>query len=147
MEVILKEEVKGLGKAGELVKVRDGFARNFLIPQKRAVVADTKNVRMLEHEKKVAEAVERKQRKSAEELATKLATMSVTIEREAGEEDKLYGSVTSKDIAEALRKEGVVVDKRSINLAEPLKQIGAFDVDIKLHHDVTGKIKVWVVKK
>jgi len=147
MEVILKEEVKGLGKAGEMVKVRDGFARNFLIPQKKAVFADPKNVRMLDHQKKEAEAAERKLRKSADDFAAKLSSMAVTIAREVGEEEKLYGSVTSKDIAEALSKEGVNVDKRSILLEEPLKQIGVFDVEVKLHHEVTGKIKVWVVKK
>jgi large subunit ribosomal protein L9 len=147
MEVILREEIKGLGKAGELVKVKDGFARNFLLPQKKAVGADPKNMKQLEHQKRVAEAREKKIRKSSEDMAARLASLSITIAREAGEEDKLYGSVTSKDIADALRKEGVTIDKRIIELKEPLKQIGVFEVDVRLHHEVMAKVKVWVVKK
>lgn len=147
MEVILREEVLGLGKAGELVKVREGFARNFLIPQKKAVLADPKNVKQMEHQKRVAEARSKKLRKGSEELAAKLSNVSITIAREAGEEDKLFGSVTARDIAEALRKSDIVIDKRLIHLKEPLKQIGVFDVEIKLHPEVTGTVKVWVVKK
>lgn len=147
MEVILREEVAGLGKAGELVKVRDGFARNFLIPQKKAIFADPKNIRMLEHQKQVAEAGEKKVRKLAEDLAAKLASLSLTIEKEAGEEEKLFGSVTTKDIADVLRKNGHAIDKRNIHLKDPIKQIGIYDVEIKLHSQVTGTVKVWVVKK
>ena len=147
MEVILREEITGLGKAGELVKVRDGFARNFLLPQKKAVVADPKNVKMLEHQKKAAEAREKKLKKSAEEFAQKLAGLSITIAREVGEEDKLFGSVTSRDIADALKHEGITVDKRTITLKEPIKQIGTFDIEVKLHPEVTGVVKLWVVKK
>jgi large subunit ribosomal protein L9 len=147
MEVILREDIASLGKAGKLVKVKEGYARNFLLPQKKAVAADAKNVRMLEHQKRVAEARQKKLRKTAEESAAKLAVLSVTIEREAGEEDKLFGSVTAKDIADALRREGAVVDKRTINVKEPIKQIGVFDIEIKLHPEVVGTVKVWVVKK
>lgn len=147
MEVILREDMSNLGKAGELVKVKAGYARNFLLPQKKAVVADPKNVRMLEHQKRVAEAGQKKLRKTAEEMAAKLALLSITIEREAGEEDKLFGSVTTRDIADALRREGTVVDKRTITIKDPIKQIGVFDVEVKLHPEVVGMVKVWVVKK
>ncbi len=147
MEVILREDISSLGKAGELVKVKAGYARNFLLPQKKAVVADPKNVRMLDHQKKVAEAGQKKLRKVAEEMAAKLAALSITIECEAGEEDKLFGSVTTRDIADALRREGTVIDKRVINIKEPIKQIGVFDVEVKLHSEVVGIVKVWVVKK
>lgn len=147
MEVILREEVHGLGKAGELVKVREGYARNYLLPQKKAVLADPKNVKQLEHQKRMAEASEKKIKKAAEEAANKLSSISVTIEREAGEEDKLFGSVSGKDIADALRKQGATIDKRQIQLAEPIKQIGEYSVNIKLHSEVTAAVKVWVVKK
>lgn len=147
MEVILKEEVLGLGKAGELVKVRSGFARNYLLPQKKAVVADPKNVKMIEHQKKVVEASEKKVKKQAEEIAAKLAGLSITIAREVGEEDKIFGSVTTRDIADALQRAGHAIDKRRITLKEPIKKIGIFDVDIKLHSEVNGIVKVWVVKK
>jgi large subunit ribosomal protein L9 len=147
MEVILRESVDGLGKAGELVKVKDGFARNFLLPHKKAVKADPKNVKQLEHQKRVSEARGAKLRKSAEEMAAKFATASITIAREAGEEDKLYGSVTTKDIADALRLAGFTVDKRHIILKDHIKQIGTFDVPIKLHPEVNAVVKVWVVKK
>jgi len=147
MEVILKEEIAGLGKAGELVKVRDGFARNYLIPLKKASPADPKNVRMIEHQKKQAEARSNKLRKVAEDLAAKLGATSVTLSRETGEEDKIFGSVTTKDIADALRKAGVSIDKRQITIKEPIKSIGTFDVDVKLHAEVNGTVKVWVVKK
>lgn len=147
MEVILREEIAGLGKAGELVKVRDGFARNYLIPLKKASPADPKNVRMIEHQKKQAEARSNKLRKVAEDLAAKLGATSVTLSRETGEEDKIFGSVTTKDIADALRKAGVSIDKRQITIKEPIKSIGTFDVDVKLHAEVNGTVKVWVVKK
>lgn len=147
MQVILREEISGLGKAGELVKVKDGFARNFLLPQKKAVTADPKNIKLLEHQKRMAEAREKKIRKVSEELAARLSEISVTIECEAGEEEKLFGSVTSRDIAEALRKENITIDKKQISLKEPIKQIGIFDVEVKLHTDVTAVVKVWVVKK
>lgn len=147
MEVILREEVKGLGKAGELVKVKDGFGRNFLLPQKKAVLADAKNIKMIEAQKKEAEARERKARKSAEEMVSKLAAVSITIERESGTEDKIFGSVTTKDIADLLRKQGFAIDKRLIELKEPIKSIGTFDINVRLHSEVTGTVKVWVVKK
>lgn len=147
MEVILRESIHGLGKAGELVKVKEGFARNFLLPQKKAVTADPKNIKMIAAQKVTALAVEKKIRKKAEEFATKLAGLSITIARESGGEDKLFGSVTSRDITDALRKEGVNIDKHQIVLKDQIKQIGTFDVAIRLHPEVNGVVKVWVVKK
>lgn len=147
MEIILREEVEGLGKAGELVKVREGYARNFLLPQKKAVQADPKNIKMIEHQKKAAEAREKKQKRACEEFAAKLAAVSVTIAREAGAEEKIFGSVTARDIADALKREGITVDKKQIVLAEPIKQIGVSDVTVKLHPEVNATVKVWIVKK
>lgn len=147
MEVILREGIDGLGKAGEIVKVKDGFARNYLLPQKKAVVADPKNVKLIEHQKRVALAQEAKVKKEAENLAAKLSNVSVTIAREAGEEDKIFGSVTAKDIADSLKNEGVKLDKKQVFLKEPIKKLGTFDVEVKLYNEVSATVKVWVVKK
>ncbi len=147
MQVILQEDVAKLGKAGDVVNVREGFGRNFLLPQKKAVLADPKNMKQLEHQKRVVTAKQAKVRAAAEEAAKKLASVSVTIGREAGEEDKLFGSVTVKDIADALRAEGHVFDRHAIALESPIKQLGIFDVPVKLHAEVTATVKVWVVKK
>lgn len=147
MQVILQEDVASLGKAGDVVKVRNGYGRNFLLPKGKAVVADPKNLKMLEHQKRVVAAKESKRKASAEDLATKLGSLSLTISREAGEAEKLFGSVTTKDIAEALRREGYTIDRRDIHLDEPIKQLGIFDVPVKLHPEVTGTVKVWVVAK
>lgn len=147
MEVILQEDIISLGKAGDVVKVRDGYARNFLFPQKKAVEADPKNLNQLEHHKKAIAAKQLKVKKGAEELSKKISALSITISRESGEEDKLFGSVTTKDIADALRGEGVVIDRHNIQIEQPIKQLGIFDVVVKLHSEVTGTVKVWVVKK
>lgn len=147
MEVILQEDIVSLGKAGDIVKVRDGYARNFLFPRKKAVEADPKNLNQLEHHKKAIAARQLKVKKGAEELSKKISALSITISREAGEEDKLFGSVTTKDIADALRNEGVVIDRHNIQIEQPIKQLGIFDVVVKLHSEVAGTVKVWVVKK
>lgn len=147
MQVILQEDVGNLGKAGEVVTVRDGYGRNFLLPKKKAVVADPTNMRQLEHHRRVVAATQLKVKRAAEDLAKKLAGVSLTIGREAGEEDKIFGSVTMKDIADALRTEGHVIDRHAIQLEAPIKQLGIFDIPVKLHAEVFGTIKVWVVKK
>ncbi len=147
MQVILQEEVKDLGKAGEIVNVREGYGRNFLIPNKKAVLANPKNVKQLEHEKRVVAAKQLKLKKSAEDIASKLKELSITIGRDAGEEDKLFGSVTAKDIVDALRNEGHIIDRHAVILDAPIKQIGIFDVPVKLHQEVTATVKIWVVKK
>jgi len=147
MQVILKEDVHNLGKAGELVKVKPGYGRNFLIPQGKAVIATAGNVKQIEHEKKLIAAKQATVMKDAQAMVDRLAAIEVQIERQAGEEDKLFGSVTSRDIESALKDKGVTVDHKKIHLPEPIKTIGYHTVDIKLATNVTGKIKVVVVPK
>jgi len=147
MQVILQVDIPSLGKAGEVVDVRDGFGRNFLIPQKKAVLADPKNIRMLEHQKRMVGAKQLKLKRQAEDLLEKLCNTSITIARDAGEDDKLFGSVTTKDISDTLRREGFEIDRHSIHLEAPIKSLGVFDVPVKLHTEVSGAFKVWVVKK
>lgn len=145
MKVILKEEVKTLGAMGEIVTVADGYARNFLIPKGFAVDASTKNVRALEHEKNLIEARAKKLKKTAQSLAEKIGSMSITIEAKVGEEEKLFGSVTNMDISEALKAQGVDIDRKKIIIDEPIKRLGEYTVDIKLHADETAKLAVNVV--
>jgi large subunit ribosomal protein L9 len=142
MKLILREDVENLGKGGELVEVKPGYGRNYLLPRGLAVVANPKNVRELDHQKAVAQAKAAKLRASAEAVAKRLADTAVTLRRKVGEQDKLYGSVTALDIAEALAARGLQIDRRSIDLAEPLKSLGDFEVPVKLHSDVVGKAKV-----
>ena len=147
MQLILQEDIGTLGRAGDIVNVRDGYGRNFLLPKKKAVLADPKNVKELEHQKRAVASKQIKAKKAAEELAAKFSSVSLTIARDAGEEDKLFGSVTVKDIAEALRNEGYTIDRYAIELKTPIKQIGIFEVPVRLHSEVTATVKVWVVKK
>lgn len=147
MQVILKEDVHNLGKAGELVKVKPGFGRNFLIPQGKAIVATAANVKQIEHEKKIIAAKQAQLGKDAQAMADRLASVEVQIERQVGEEDKLFGSVTSRDIESALKDKGVTIDHRKVHMPEPIKTIGYHTVEIKLGTGVTGKIKVVVVPK
>ncbi len=144
MKLILREDVENLGKGGDLVDVKPGYGRNFLLPRGLAVVANTKNVRELEHQKSVASAKAAKLKASAEAVAKRLAETPVVLKRKAGEQDKLFGSVTASDIAEALAARGLQLDRRSIDLAEPIKTLGAFEVPVKLHHEVVGKARVKV---
>ena len=146
MKVILKEDIESLGKMGTLLEVRDGYARNFLLPHKKAVVATDKNTRQLEHEKKVIEGRLKKVLKEFDGIRAKIESLTLHIAVKAGEEDKLFGSVTSQDIFEALEKESVLVDKRKIDLEKPLKELGLFSVPIKLHADVIASVKVSVEK-
>ena len=145
MKVILREDVEKLGKAGEIVKVADGYGRNFLIPKQLAVPADVRNVRTLEHDKRVIEARAKKARKTAESLAEKIAAVSVTLPARAGEEGKLFGAITSRDIALALEKAGVPVDRKLVLLAEPIKQLGDYKVKVKLGAEIVPEISVSVV--
>ena len=147
MQVILTIDIPSLGKAGEIVEVREGYGRNFLLPQKKAVLADPKNIKMLEHQKRVVTSKQAKLKRHAEELLTKLSSTSITIARDAGEDDKLFGSVTTKDIADSLRREGFEIDRHYIHLDAPIKSLGVFEIPVKLHSEVQGNIKVWVVKK
>jgi large subunit ribosomal protein L9 len=144
MKVILRENVENLGKGGELVEVKPGYGRNYLLPRGLAVLANPRNVRELEHQRQVAAAKAAKMRASAEAVAKRLAETPVTLKRKVGEQDKLYGSVTALDIAEALAARGLQLDRRSLDLAEPIKTVGDFEVPVKLHADVVGKAKVKV---
>jgi len=147
MQVILKEDVPNLGKSGDLVKVKPGFGRNYLLPQGLAVMATETNVKQIEHQKKLISARNAKLQKDSQAVADKLGAIEVSIERQVGEENKLFGSVTSRDIADALKDKGVTVDHRKIHLEEPIKTIGYQTVDVKLGQGVVGKIKVVVVPK
>ncbi|MCP3100003.1 50S ribosomal protein L9 [Myxococcus sp. K15C18031901] len=144
MKVILREDIENLGKSGELVTVKDGFGRNYLLPRKKAVLASEQNLRQLEHEKAVITARNAKQKGAAEEQAKKVGSIKVVIKRKVGEQDKLFGSVTALDIAEAVAAQGQGIDRRSIHLPEPIKTLGSFDVELRLHREVTAKIKVEV---
>ncbi len=145
MKVILREDVEKLGKAGEVVKVADGFGRNYLIPRQLAVPADVRNLKSLEHDRRVIEARVKKTRKTAESLATRLSSVSLTIPAKAGEEGKLFGAITSRDIAEALGKAGVPVDRKTVLLPDPIKQLGDYKVKIKAGGDLAPEISVTVV--
>jgi large subunit ribosomal protein L9 len=147
INVILQQDVANLGKTGEVVRVRPGFARNFLIPNQLAASATTSNVNRLEHEKRQAAARNAKAKAAAQEIATKIGATPITLARKAGEEGKLFGSVTTKEIEAALAEKGVQVDRRKIQLAEPIKTTGAFELPVKLGYDVTATIKVEVTAK
>ena len=144
MKVILREDIDNLGKSGELVTVKDGFGRNYLLPRKLAVLASEQNMRQLQHEQAVQSARSAKLRAGAEEQAKKVSAVAVTLRRKVGEQDKLFGSVTALDIAEALAAAGQKVDRRHIHLPEPIKTIGKHTVELRLHRDVTAKINVEV---
>jgi large subunit ribosomal protein L9 len=142
MKLILREDVEHLGKGGELVEVKPGYGRNYLLPRGLAVAANPKNVRELDHQRKIAEAKATKLKASAEAVSKRLADTPVTLKRKVGEQDKLYGSVTALDIVEALAARGLNLDRRTIDLTEPLKTVGDFEVPVKLHREVIGKAKV-----
>ena len=145
MEVILREHVDHLGRRGEIVKVAAGYARNYLLPRKLALAVTESNKRQIEREKKVAEVRETEERSQAEALAQRLAQLEVEIGRRVGENDTLYGSVTSADIAHALQTKGFEIDKRKIQLADPIKALGAVHVPVRVHRDVTAQVTVKVV--
>ncbi len=147
MKVILQQDVHNLGRLGDIVKVREGYARNFLVPRGLAVMADEGNVRRLEHQKRVAAARAARLLADARALADRIGQTAVSIKVQAGEEGKLFGAVTNRDIAEAMAAEGVDVDRRQVELAEPIKQIGVFTVPVRLHADVTGNVKVYVIQQ
>jgi large subunit ribosomal protein L9 len=147
MQVILTQDVSNLGAAGELVSVRDGYGRNFLLPRKLAVLATAKNVSRIEHEKRSIAARTAKEWKTAQEFAGKLEGTTVNVARQSGDGDKLFGSVTARDVGEALTAAGYPVDHRKIDLAEPIKSLGLHEVVVKLGNGIQATIKVWVVKQ
>ncbi len=147
MKIILKTDVDKLGAAGEVVDVKPGFARNYLIPRDLAVMATKANIKALEEQQRQAELQEGKVRHDAQAIADKLSAVSVTAKVQVGEEEKVFGSVTSQDIAELIAEQGHEVDRRKIELDEPLKALGVYDVPIKIHSDIHATIKVWVVRE
>jgi large subunit ribosomal protein L9 len=144
MEVILRDHVENLGRRGDVVKVADGYARNFLLPRKLALPATEANKKVVERQRKIADAREAEERQGAEALAARLAALDIVLARRVGEQEHLYGSVTSADIAEVLAAKGFDIDKRKIQLADPLKSIGEFTVPLRLHRDVVAQLKVKV---
>lgn len=145
MEVILREHVDNLGRRGDVVKVAEGYARNYLLPRKLALAVTEANKRQIERERKVAEARDAEERGQAEGLAQRIAALEIEIARRVGENDTLYGSVTSADIAHALEAKGFEIEKRRIQLPEPLKALGESTVPVKIHRDVTAQVRVKVV--
>lgn len=147
MKVILLETIDRLGKIGEVVSVKDGFARNFLIPNKKAKEATGGNMKMLDMLKKKEAALEKDKLDKANAIGQKISALSLTITASAGEEDKLFGSVSNEMIAEALAAEGITVDKKDIIMDEQIKTLGSFQVVVKIHPEVKANLRVWVVKK
>ena len=147
MEVILREHVEHLGERGEIVKVSDGYARNYLLPRKLALPATDGNRKHVERERRKMDTREAEEKSQAEAIAARLASVDITIARRVGDTAQLYGSVTSADITEFLKEKGFDVDRRKLILPEPIKTIGEHDVPLKLHRDVTVPLKVKVVKE
>ena len=145
MEVILREHVDNLGRRGDIVKVAEGYARNYLLPRKLALAVNDANKRQIERERKVAEAREAEERSQADAVAQRITQLEIEIARRVGENETLYGSVTSADIAHALESKGFEIEKRKIQLSEPLKALGETTVPIKIHRDVTAHLRVKVV--
>lgn len=147
MKVILRQDFETLGKIGEVVDVKDGYARNYLFPRGIAYAALKGNIRALEEEKKAVDKRSKQELKAAEELASVLEPISVTIPVQVGEEDKIFGTVTTQMIADALKEKGHEIDKRKIEIEEPIKALGIYGVSLKLHPSISAKIKVWVVRE
>jgi large subunit ribosomal protein L9 len=147
MEVILREDIEKLGTRGEVVKVAPGYARNFLLPKRLAVVATDSNKKIVEQERQAHLRKEAKAKGEAEDLSKLLTGVTVTIRQKAGENDQLFGSVTSKDVADALAAANFTIDRRKVQLEEPIKQLGEFKVPVRLHRDVTAEITVIVAKE
>ncbi len=147
MKVILKQDVESLGKVGEIVDVKPGYARNYLIPKGMGLTATDKNIRRLQVEQQQSQLKMTKDRKNAEKLAEKLNEVSCTAMVTVGEEDKVFGSVTTQTIADLLKEKGFDIDRKKIVLDEPIKALGIYTIPIKLHTDVEAKIKLWVVKE
>ena len=147
MEVILREHVDNLGKRGEIVKVADGFARNYLLPRKLALLATAGNRKHVERERKIMETREAQEKSGAEAIATRLATVDIAIARRVGDTEQLYGSVRSGDIADLLKGKGFDIDRRKLILPEPLKTIGEHTVNLKVHREVTIPLKITIAKE
>jgi large subunit ribosomal protein L9 len=147
MKIILREDVEHLGTSGEVVNVRNGYARNFLLPRNFAVPATANNIKAFDHERRSLEAKRTKRIKEAEAVKAKLERVSCSIAKKVGEQDKLFGSVTSQDIEKAFAAEGFVVDKKDILLAEPIKALGVYSVPVRVFDEVIASTKIWVVRE
>ncbi len=147
MQLILLEDISSLGKAGDLVKVSDGYGRNYLIPQKKAVLATEKSLKVIQHQQRQVQQRMEKMKKDAEKMAQQIEQLSCTFLKTVGESGKLFGSVTSMDLETYLKENGIEVDRKKISLEEPIKNLGMFTVPIKLHPEVTTHLKVWVVQE
>ncbi|PID39801.1 MAG: 50S ribosomal protein L9 [Proteobacteria bacterium] len=147
MQVILREDVEHLGNTGDIVNVKPGYGRNYLIPRGLAVAANPKNVARLEHDKRVISARELKLAKNAEALKAKIEGIELTIAKPVGDEDKLFGSVTTRDIAEAAAEKGVALDRKKLDIAEPIRTVGEHSVTVNLGREQSAALKVWVVAK
>jgi len=144
MKVILQQDVANLGEMGQIVRVKDGYGRNYLIPRGFAVLADERNVNKLQHQQRIAQAKAAKEMEASQAAADKISESQISITREAGEDDKLFGAVTNRDIAEALAQNGIEVDRRKILLDEPIKSLGRFEVEISLNRGVKATVVVFV---
>jgi len=147
MKVILRKEHEKLGQVGTVVEVKNGYARNYLIPKGVAYPASDSSMRALDEEKKQADRRKAKDLKASEKVAAELEKVSITLQMKVGEDEKLFGSVTSQMIGDALKEKGFDLDKRTIELEEPIKALGIYTINVRLHQNVTGKVKVWVVRE
>ncbi len=147
MKVVLRQNSDSLGEAGKIVNVKDGYARNFLLPRGLAFEANTRNLKIFEQEKKRLVGLKEKEKKAAEVLKTKMDGVSITATLPVGEDDRVFGSVTNQDVAELLAAKGFGIDKRKVLLEEPVKALGIYEVPVKLHPEVESIIKLWVVKQ
>jgi large subunit ribosomal protein L9 len=147
MKIILREDISGLGKSGEIVNVANGYARNFLFPKDLAYEASKGHLKLLEQENAAKGRKAKREMKTAEDMAARISETSITLKVKVGEGDRLYGSVTNRDLADALAKEGIEVDRHKITIDEPLKTLGVYTVSIKLHQEITAKFKVWLEKE
>ena len=147
MKVILKDDVKNLGDMGQIVDVSDGYARNYLVPRGLAAEANIKNIKSLEHQRKIIQEKARKIKLSAQDFSDKISQLKLTIKAKSGEEGKLFGSVTSMDIAEQLKNAGFDIDKKKISLDEPIKRLGSYSVSVKIHPEISAQLNIEVVEE
>jgi len=147
VKVILLKDIETLGSAGEVVEVKNGYGRNFLIPRNEALVATVANMAQFESRRKQQETLSERDRRAAEALAKKLEAESITAQVKVGEEDRLFGSVTAQNIAELLDEKGYEIDRRAILLEDPIRELGVYNVEMRLHPEVTTAVKLWVVKE
>jgi large subunit ribosomal protein L9 len=145
MKVLLQANVPNLGHIGDLVKVKPGFARNFLLPRGMAIFADERNRKMFEHNMRIIDAKKAKALTAAQEMALQVGNMSLTVEKQVGKEDKIFGTVTTHELAEAFKKQGFEFDRKSIAIAEDIKKVGVYQGSVKLHPEVSAEFKIWVV--